>query len=150
MDRDGFSLLVMGFTGKDAMKFKIDFINAFNQMEQNLRALNSTPLEPEELLLKQAQIMIEQKKRMAQIENRVDKIEAKTQTRPDYFTIAGYATLHRRHVTVSMASKLGMAATKICKMRGYPMDTIPDPRFGRVKMYPTSVLENVFKETALF
>lgn len=38
MNRDGFSLLVMGFTGKRAMQFKIDFINAFNQMEDKLRA----------------------------------------------------------------------------------------------------------------
>lgn len=32
--RDGFTLLAMGFTGAKAMKFKIDYINAFNAMEQ--------------------------------------------------------------------------------------------------------------------
>lgn len=37
MNRDGFSLLVMGFTGKDAMEWKIKYINAFNAMEQELR-----------------------------------------------------------------------------------------------------------------
>ena len=37
MNRDGFTLLVMGFTGSDALKFKIDFINAFNKMEEALR-----------------------------------------------------------------------------------------------------------------
>ena len=31
--KDGLSLLVMGFTGAKAMKFKIDFIDAFNNME---------------------------------------------------------------------------------------------------------------------
>ena len=31
--RDGFSLLVMGFTGEKAYKWKIEFINAFNKME---------------------------------------------------------------------------------------------------------------------
>ena len=30
MNRDGFTLLVMGFTGKDAMKFKLEYITAFN------------------------------------------------------------------------------------------------------------------------
>ncbi|MDR1556221.1 MAG: Rha family transcriptional regulator [Tannerellaceae bacterium] len=34
MNRDGFSLLVMGFTGKDALNFKFEFIEAFNQMEK--------------------------------------------------------------------------------------------------------------------
>ena len=37
MNRDGFSLLVMGFTGKPAMEWKIKYINAFNEMEKQLR-----------------------------------------------------------------------------------------------------------------
>lgn len=37
MNRDGFSLLVMGFTGEKALQFKIDFITAFNKMEQTLK-----------------------------------------------------------------------------------------------------------------
>ena len=36
MNRDGFSLLVMGFTGKEAMEWKIKYINAFNEMERKL------------------------------------------------------------------------------------------------------------------
>ncbi|EEL2609965.1 Rha family transcriptional regulator [Campylobacter jejuni] len=35
--RDGFSLLVMGFTGEKAYKWKIEFIKAFNEMEKRLR-----------------------------------------------------------------------------------------------------------------
>ena len=37
MNRDGFSLLVMGFTGKDALNFKLEFIEAFNSMEEKLK-----------------------------------------------------------------------------------------------------------------
>lgn len=37
MNRDGFSLLVMGFTGSKAMEWKIKYINAFNEMEKKLR-----------------------------------------------------------------------------------------------------------------
>ncbi|NRA89474.1 MAG: Rha family transcriptional regulator [Rhizobiales bacterium] len=36
MTRDGFSLLVMGFTGKKAMVWKIKFLVAFNAMEKEL------------------------------------------------------------------------------------------------------------------
>ena len=39
MDRDGFSLLVMGFTGERALKWKIDYINAFNAMENELKRI---------------------------------------------------------------------------------------------------------------
>ncbi|EAJ9572203.1 hypothetical protein E5B80_07370 [Campylobacter coli] len=35
--RDAFSLLVMGFTGQKAYKWKIEFIKAFNEMEKRLR-----------------------------------------------------------------------------------------------------------------
>ena len=34
MTRDGFSLLVMGFTGKNALEWKLQYIRAFNQMEK--------------------------------------------------------------------------------------------------------------------
>ena len=33
MNRDGFSLLAMGFTGKKALEWKLKYINAFNMME---------------------------------------------------------------------------------------------------------------------
>lgn len=33
MNRDGFSLLVMGFTGKKALEWKLKYIDAFNKME---------------------------------------------------------------------------------------------------------------------
>ena len=36
MNRDGFSLLVMGFTGKKALEWKLKYIQAFNQMEKLL------------------------------------------------------------------------------------------------------------------
>lgn len=41
MNRDGFTLLAMGFTGKDALRWKMKYIAAFNEMEQ---ALNSKPV----------------------------------------------------------------------------------------------------------
>lgn len=34
MNRDGFSLLVMGFTGKKALEWKLNYIKAFNKMEK--------------------------------------------------------------------------------------------------------------------
>lgn len=37
MNRDGFTLLAMGFTGKKAMKFKLKYIEAFNKMESHIK-----------------------------------------------------------------------------------------------------------------
>lgn len=36
INRDGFSLLAMGFTGKKALQWKLKYIEAFNKMEQAL------------------------------------------------------------------------------------------------------------------
>ncbi|WP_346676586.1 phage regulatory protein/antirepressor Ant [Erysipelatoclostridium sp. An173] len=36
MTRDGFTLLAMGFTGKDALEWKMKYIQAFNEMERKL------------------------------------------------------------------------------------------------------------------
>lgn len=38
MTRDGFTLLVMGFTGKKALEFKLRYIEQFNAMEAELKA----------------------------------------------------------------------------------------------------------------
>ena len=37
INRDGFSLLVMGFTGSEALEWKLKYIQAFNEMEKRLR-----------------------------------------------------------------------------------------------------------------
>lgn len=38
MNRDGFSLLAMGFTGKKALEWKLKYIDAFNKMEETLKS----------------------------------------------------------------------------------------------------------------
>lgn len=44
LTRDGFSLLVMGFTGVEATKWKLKYIEAFNKMESRLKEQNSKAL----------------------------------------------------------------------------------------------------------
>ena len=50
MNRDGFSLLAMGFTGKKALQFKLKYIDAFNQMEKQLQQQKPLSL-PEQISL---------------------------------------------------------------------------------------------------
>jgi len=49
LTRDGFVMLVMGFTGKKAMQFKEAYINKFNEMEQYILALHTAKVEFPEL-----------------------------------------------------------------------------------------------------
>lgn len=45
MTRDGFTLLVMGYNGKEAMDFKIAYIERFNEMEKFINTLQQARLD---------------------------------------------------------------------------------------------------------
>lgn len=75
MNRDGFTLLVMGFTGEKALQFKLDYIEAFNKMESTIHGVGFTiPTSFKEALLLAAQ-------QQEQIENQQKQIENEKQSR---------------------------------------------------------------------
>ena len=47
MNRDGFSLVAMGFNGKKALQWKLKYISAFNQMERALKQVPQLPPSPQ-------------------------------------------------------------------------------------------------------
>lgn len=77
LTRDGFSLLVMGFTGDKALQWKLKYIEAFNKMEQKL----TKPMSQLEILLAQTQALIDmdskvnalETKQLAQ-DNKIEKV----------------------------------------------------------------------------
>lgn len=83
MNRDGFSLLVMGFTGKSALEWKLKYIDAFNRMEAQIK---NPQLSPAEQLLAQAQLMVEQERRLKALENRAERNEQTMQKTLDIFS----------------------------------------------------------------
>lgn len=46
MNRDGFTLLAMGFNGKKALEFKLKYIDAFNSMESLIKKVPTKKLDP--------------------------------------------------------------------------------------------------------
>lgn len=71
MNRDGFTLLAMGFTGKEALEWKVRYMNAFNAMEQEIR--NPKPMTANEMFAMQAQINLESERKLAALEGKVEK-----------------------------------------------------------------------------
>lgn len=67
MNRDGFSLLVMGFTGEAALQFKLKYIEAFNKMDEFIKE-QSLPQTPEEQLALTMKVT-------NRLVGRVDKVE---------------------------------------------------------------------------
>ena len=127
------SMLARNEKGKQARQY---FIEVEKKARQQTDILKLDPI----IAMRMEQVKLEQ---------RVSQLEVNTTTRPSYFTIAGYATLHKIKVGVSLAAKLGAAASRICKSEGWPIDKIPDPRFGQVNSYPQKILEQVFETVSV-
>ena len=71
MNRDGFSLLVMGFTGSKALTWKLKYIEAFNKMEEQLKNPFSNMSKELQAILMVDKKQQEQEKRISDIENKM-------------------------------------------------------------------------------
>lgn len=74
MTKDGFSFLVMGYTGKKAGLFKEEYIKAFNAMEKALKE-QQKPMSELEILVHSAQALLDQSRRIENVEKRLDAME---------------------------------------------------------------------------
>ena len=76
MNRDGFTLLAMGFTGKKALEFKLKYIKAFNDMESHIKQqLDMSNLSPElQLMANLVNNMAKQELAQKQLNDKVDSI----------------------------------------------------------------------------
>ena len=134
-------LLALEFAGWLAPAFKVWCNQKIKEM-----LTSGSSMTMEDMMIHQLEAMKEHKRKLAAVEDRVLRIESRTVPSPDYFTIAGFATYNGLNVNLKVASSLGRKASHKCKQLGLMMDEIPDPRFGRVRMYPKHILEEVFAE----
>ena len=89
MNRDGFSLLVMGFTGKDALEWKVKYIQAFNEMEQKLNS-------PEFIV----------KKAMAYLQDRCNRLEMEAKENLPKVTFANAVEVSEDSILVRELAKM--------------------------------------------
>lgn len=81
MNRDGFTLLAMGFTGSKAMEFKLKYIEAFNKMEKIVK--QELPQTPEEKLALTMEVTLRLDKRVGKLEKSIDEIQNKSEIDSD-------------------------------------------------------------------
>lgn len=76
MNRDGFTLLAMGFTGKRALQFKLKYIEAFNKMEDHIKhQIDTSKLSPElQMFQGLFQSLAQQELATKQIDAKLDSI----------------------------------------------------------------------------
>lgn len=104
MNRDGFSLLVMGFTGKAALEWKLRYIAAFNAMEKTLKenSPDYSELSPTlRYLIEMEQRQHQQEQALAQTNQRVDEIRELVALNPN-----GWRKTTTRMI-VKIAQKMG-------------------------------------------
>ena len=77
MNRDGFSLLAMGFTGSKALEWKLKYIQAFNEMEKTIKEHRDSYMieDPVERALKWAEEQKEKQKALKALEEAKPKVE---------------------------------------------------------------------------
>ncbi|WP_412936584.1 Rha family transcriptional regulator [Lactiplantibacillus plantarum] len=81
MNRDGFTLLAMGFTGDKALQFKLQYIEAFNSMEEQVKL----PTSPREIARLALQANEETNQRLDSVEGDVkDLKENQVIPNPEY------------------------------------------------------------------
>lgn len=85
MNRDGFTLLAMGFTGDKALQFKLQYIEAFNSMEEQVKL----PTSPREIARLALQANEETNQRLDSVEGDVkDLKENQVIPNPEYSALS--------------------------------------------------------------
>ena len=167
MNKDAFTLLAMGFTGKKALEFKIAYIDAFNKMEAELKSQQTKQLSAAESLLQSVQLLVAHERQLAILEHnqknmqgaisslydkvygmqfQTNMIEQKLNNEIDRYTVIGYCSAHNIPVTLTEASIIGGMCSRMCKKRNIPLEPIADRRFGKVNTYPSELIAEVIKD----
>lgn len=167
MNRDGFTLLAMGFSGEKALEFKVKYINAFNKMEAELKSQQTKQLSAAESLLQSVQLLVAHERQLAILEHNqknmqgaisslydkvysmqfeTDMVKQKINNEIDRYTVIGYCSAHNIPMTRKEASIIGGACSRMCKKRKIFVESIADPRFGKVNTYPSELIAEAIKD----
>ena len=166
MNRDGFTLLAMGFNGKKALDFKVEYINAFNKMEAELKSQQAKQLTAAESLLQSVQLLVAHERQLSLLETQQKNMQGAINTLYDEvygmkfqaelmkqklnneierYTVIGYCSLHKIDITRKEAAIIGGACARMCKKENIPTESIADPRFGKVNTYPSEIIAKCYE-----
>lgn len=121
MNRDGFSLLVMGFTGKEAMNWKLKYIQAFNAMEKRLMSPKMDEIKQKEIDLR----YMNAKARIASIWLKLsDRVPRNTEYQQICNSYASEVLTGEKVLPLPKCEERYYTATEIAKMVGSNKNTV--------------------------
>lgn len=153
VNEPGLYTLVLGSRKAEAKKFKRWITHEVIPSIRKTGSYSLEPLTPAEILLQNAQILVDQERRMKAIEEKqsvieeeVKELKAKALTVPnECYTIAGYASIRGINLDVSKSRLLGIKATRLCKQYGVEKTKVHDERYGEVGVYHLDILKETFE-----
>lgn len=98
-----------------------------------------------ELLLQSAQLLAEMERKQLALENRIEAIEKRPEVNGEiqHFSIMGHCRNIGKQISLEEAKTYGQKCSRLCTQMGFQTGKIPDPRFGTVKTYPLTVLQEI-------
>jgi len=153
INEDQSTLLLSYMRNNDVVRaFKKQLVRSFVDMRQKLRDDPLVNLPPEQraliaLMVDNAAIKAKQveleSKQIAQ-DDSIKRIEAKQsaiENGASYFTVIGYGVIKGISFSLADAGAMGRSAAKLSKAAGIAIDSVRDPRFGKVNSYHESMLD---------
>lgn len=132
MNQKGFSILVMGWNGIKALKFKNEFYDAFEAMEKQLKAL-STPQTYAEALRRLADEVEEKERTQALLEQKTEQLDESK----EWFSIKRWAKEHGMNWRAINWRKMKALSYEL----GYEVKKVFDANYGQVNIYNVKVFE---------
>ena len=107
--------------------------------EKEIKALK----EQNENILKLNEVLTGQ---MFDVSAEIDNINSKLNNEIDRYTVIGYCSAHNIPMTRKEAAIIGGTCSRMCKKRNIPLESIADPRFGKVNTYPSELIAEVIND----
>lgn len=108
-------------------------------------------LSPSELILKLAQMNVENERKMkaleekqTRLESEIKEIKQRTTTDLHQSTIVAYVSRNNIKLDVKRYGAMGRKASTLCKKRNIAVTKINDVRWGKVNVFPDDILDEVF------
>ncbi len=136
MNRDGFTLLAMGFTGKKALKFKLDYIAAFNAMERSLKEIK-TPQTYAEALRRLADEVEAKEQIQYQLEQKTEQLDESK----EWYSIKRWAKEYNMNWRCINWRRMKALSYGL----GYEIKKIFDANYGQVNIYHINVFKTYFQ-----
>lgn len=136
MNEDGFALLAMGFTGQKAITFKLDFIEEFRAMRNQLKA--TLPQDYPSALRALADSEEKKQKALKQLEEKAQQLDESK----EWYTVKRYAKENQLDWRTVNWKKL----KAISHEHGYEIKRVFDANYSQVNSYHIDVFNIVYNK----